>query len=130
MLDYGGGALLQAPLCPPDAIARGGIIVTGQLAANVHDVWAKKRVEDGWRHGATRNDQLKTNPSLVPYDELPDSEKDYDRVMVEQVIRAAVALGYRIDALDSAGRAGGGRPAGHWLARLRGGFSNRETTQT
>jgi RyR domain len=102
-----------------------------QLAANVHDVWARKRVEDGWRHGASRNDQIKTHPSLVPYDELPDSEKDYDRVMVEQVIRAAVALGYRIDALDPAGRAGRGRPpAGHWLARLRGGFSNRETTQT
>jgi len=89
-----------------------------QLAANVHEVWARKRVEDGWRHGTSRNDQIKTHPSLVPYD-------------VEQVIRAAVALGYRIDTLDAAGPAGRGRPAvGHWLARLRGGFSNRDTTQT
>ena len=36
------------------------------------------------------------HPSLVLYDELPDSKKDYDRVMVEQAIKAAVALGYRI----------------------------------
>ena len=45
-----------------------------------------------WQHGPARNDQIKAHPSLVPYDELPDSEKDYDRVMVEQVIRAVVAL--------------------------------------
>ena len=102
-----------------------------KLAANVHDVWAKKRVEDGWRHGTSRNDQIKTHPSLVPYDELPESEKDYDRVMVEQVIMAAVALGYRIEALAGTGTAGRGRPSvAHWLARLRGGFSNRDTTQT
>jgi RyR domain-containing protein len=52
----------------------------------------KKRVEDGWQHGPARNDQIKAHPSLVPYDELPDSEKDYDRVMVEQVIRAVDRL--------------------------------------
>lgn len=46
-----------------------------------------------------RNDQINAHPSLAPYDELPDSEKDYDRVMVEQVIRAVVALGYSIEAL-------------------------------
>jgi hypothetical protein len=63
---------------------------------------------------------------------LPDSEKDYDRVMIEQVIKAAVALGYRIDALHAPADAiGAGRSAvGHWLARLRVGFSNRDTTQT
>ena len=69
-----------------------------QLAAHAHDVWAKKRMEDGWQHGPARNDQIKAHPSLVPYDELPDSEKDYDRVMVDQVIKVAVALDYRIDA--------------------------------
>ena len=102
-----------------------------QLAAHAHDVWAKKRMEDGWQHGPARNDQIKAHPSLVPYDELPDSEKDYDRVMVEQVIKAAVALGYRIDALHApADATGAGRSAvGHWLARLRAGFSNRDTTQ-
>jgi ryanodine receptor 2 len=68
-----------------------------QLSANAHDVWAKKRIEDGWQYGPSRNDNAKTHPCLVPYNQLPESEKDYDRVMVEQVIRAAVALGYRIE---------------------------------
>ena len=89
-------------------------------------------MEDGWQHGPACNDQIKAHPSLVPYDELPDCEKDYDRVMVEQVIKAAVALGYRIDALHApADATGAGRSAaGHWLARLRAGFSNKDTTET
>jgi RyR domain len=68
-----------------------------KLAANAHEVWAEKRVEDGWRYGGSRNDEDKTHPCLVPYDALPESEKEYDRVLVEQVLRAVVALGYRID---------------------------------
>jgi hypothetical protein len=67
------------------------------LAKNTHDVWAQKRLADGWRHGPNRNDDAKTHPCLVPYSELPESEKDYDRIVVEQVIRAAIALGYRIE---------------------------------
>ena len=66
------------------------------LAANAHDVWSKKRMDDGWRHGPTRDDASKTHPCLVPYADLPESERDYDRVMVAEVVRAAVALGYSI----------------------------------
>jgi len=68
-----------------------------RLAANVHEVWARKRLDDGWRLGPSRNDNAKTHPCLVPYDNLPESEKDYDRIMVDQVIRAAIALGYHIE---------------------------------
>jgi len=67
------------------------------LSANAHEVWAAKRIEDGWVWGDKRDDSAKTHPCLVPYAQLPESEKGYDRVMVEQVIRAAVALGYRIE---------------------------------
>jgi RyR domain len=67
------------------------------LAANVHDVWGAKRIADGWVYGPNRDDAKKTHPGLVPYAELSEGEKDYDRVMVEQVIRAALVLGYRIE---------------------------------
>jgi ryanodine receptor 2 len=68
-----------------------------RLAANAHEVWAKKRMDDGWQYGHLRNDDTKTHPCLVPYDQLPESEKDYDRTMVEQMIKAAIALGFRIE---------------------------------
>jgi ryanodine receptor 2 len=79
------------------ALTDGQVALVETLAAHVHDVWAAQRIADGWRFGRTRDDISKSHPCLVPYDELPESEKTYDRVMVEQVIKAAVALGYRID---------------------------------
>ena len=50
-----------------------------RLATNNHDHWALKRIDEGWRFGPDRNDKTKTHPDLVPYEELPDSEKEYDR---------------------------------------------------
>ncbi len=67
-----------------------------RLAANAHDIWATHRLADGWTWGPARNDVLKQNPCLVPYDELPESEKEYDRAMVDETLKAIVALGYRV----------------------------------
>ena len=68
-----------------------------RLAANTHDVWAATRLADGWQWGATRSDERKEHPCLVAYDDLPESEKAYDRVLVEQVIKAVIASGYRFE---------------------------------
>ena len=67
------------------------------LSQNAHDVWAQKRMAEGGSYGLERNDNKKTHPCLVPYDRLPESEKDYDRAMVDAVIRSALKLGYRIE---------------------------------
>ena len=67
-----------------------------RLAENAHDVWARQRLAEGWRRGPKRDDQRKEHPCLVPYSELPESEKDYDRSAVQQTLKAMVALGYRI----------------------------------
>ena len=68
-----------------------------RLARNTHDVWGQQRMADGWRYGPSRNDERKEHPGLVPYEDLSESEKDYDRVVAEQVIKAILALGYRIE---------------------------------
>jgi len=67
-----------------------------QLTENVHEIWAAKRMADGWTVGAKRNDDKKQHPCLVPYDDLPESEKAYDREIVDQTIKAMLALGYKI----------------------------------
>ncbi len=41
-------------------------------------------------------DFLKEHPCLVPYEELPESEKEYDRNAALQTLKAIVALGYGI----------------------------------
>ena len=70
--------------------------LTERLAENVHDVWAQGRMNDGWSYGPIRNDENKTHPCLVFYEELPDSEKEYDRHTAQNTLKAILALGFRI----------------------------------
>ena len=67
-----------------------------QIAENVHDVWAKSRMDEGWTYGSERNDEKKTHPCLVPYNQLPEIEKDYDRNTAINSIKLVIKLGYRI----------------------------------
>lgn len=68
-----------------------------KLAENVHDVWAIGRLSEGWTYGEKRDDAKKQTPCLVPYGELPESEKEYDRNTALSTIKAILALGYRIE---------------------------------
>jgi hypothetical protein len=72
-----------------------------RLAEHNHDVWARQRVVDGWRLGPARNDELKEHPSLVPFAELPESEKNYDRVLASETLKLILLLGYRVVPGDS-----------------------------
>ena len=47
-----------------------------QIAKNVHEEWSKGRMEEGWTYGKERNDVLKQHPCLIPYEELPEVEKN------------------------------------------------------
>jgi hypothetical protein len=67
-----------------------------RLAENAHDHWARQRMAEGWTYGPHRDDQRKRHPCLVPYEELPESEKEYDRSAVIETLKAILALGYRI----------------------------------
>lgn len=68
-----------------------------QLAENAHDHWAARRMSEGWVWGPVRDDAAKTHPDLVPYAELSEDEKEYDRQTVVETLKAILALGYRID---------------------------------
>ena len=68
-----------------------------RLAEHNHDVWARQRLADGWKLGSQRNDEKKLHPCLVPYGELPESEKEYDRQTAREVLKAVLALGYRLE---------------------------------
>jgi len=74
--------------------------LTERLAENAHDLWARGRFSQGWTYGPRRDDQAKTHPGLLPYYELPDSEKEYDRQTALGTLKAILALGYRIERDD------------------------------
>ena len=62
--------------------------LTELLAKNAHDIWARQRLAEGWRHGPQRDDARKEHPSLVPYEELSESEKEYDRSVALQIVKS------------------------------------------
>ena len=66
------------------------------IAENAHDVWAEARIREGWIYGRERDDKNKKHPDLVPYTALPDSEKEYDRIMAFNTIKLVTKLGYDI----------------------------------
>jgi hypothetical protein len=70
--------------------------LTERLAENTHDIWARGRMAEGWTYGPERNDVAKTHPDLIPYDQLPESEKEFDRRTAMETLKAIVALGYKI----------------------------------
>lgn len=76
---------------PPDVAA-----LIEVMARNVHEVWAETRLKQGWTHGERRDDVLKTHPCLVPYDELPEEEKDYDRYTALSTLKLITKLGFSL----------------------------------
>ncbi len=66
------------------------------MAKNVHEVWAQGRIEQGWTYGEERNDALKQHPCLVPYEDLPESEKEYDRNTAVSTLKLILKLGFTI----------------------------------
>lgn len=87
----------------PQPVALDGVELPGELkeltelmARNVHEVWAATRIAQGWTYGPERNDARKHHPCLVPYDELPESEREYDRNTSVETLKLILSLGFEI----------------------------------
>lgn len=66
------------------------------LAKNTHEVWAATRIRDGWTLGEVRDDAKKQHPCLIPYEELTETEREYDRNTSQETLRVIMKLGYKI----------------------------------
>lgn len=76
------------------------IALSERIAKNTHEVWAAGRIADGWSYGPVRDDVQKKHPCLVPYEELSEEEKDYDRATSLETLKLVVKLGYTIGRRD------------------------------
>ncbi|HZG52389.1 MAG TPA: TRAFs-binding domain-containing protein [Pyrinomonadaceae bacterium] len=85
--------------------------LTELLAKNTHEIWARQRVSERWRYGAQRDDERREHPGLVPYDELSEVEKQYDRNTALETLKTIISLGYRIAPPARPDHAGGATPA-------------------
>jgi class 3 adenylate cyclase len=84
-------------------LPNGIIRLTEQLASNAHENWAAQRIKDGWKYGPSRDDVRKEHPGLVPYEELPESEREYDRRTAMETVRAIISLGFKLEREDDTG---------------------------
>ena len=72
-----------------------------QLAHNVHENWATNRINEGWTFGNVRNDELMQHPCLIPYNELPESEKEYDRNTAVETLKTILTMGWKIEKTEN-----------------------------
>lgn len=70
--------------------------LTERLARNTHENWSRLRIQQGWTWGPRRDDDKKEHPNLVPYEELAEADKDYDRRTATEALKTVLALGYTI----------------------------------
>ncbi len=70
--------------------------LTERLAENTHDVWARRKLADGWTWGPTTDAATKKHPDLVAYGQLPEDKKEYDRDAAVETIKLILSLGYTI----------------------------------
>ncbi len=67
-----------------------------EMAKNVHEVWAQNRINEGWIYGPVRDDEKRQHPCLVAYEDLPESEKEYDRATSQETLKLILKLGFSI----------------------------------
>lgn len=72
------------------------ILLAEEIAKNVHEVWAEGRMKDGWRYGEKRNDVGKLHPCLMPYEELTEKEREFDRNTSQETLKMIIKLGFKI----------------------------------
>ncbi len=89
---------IPAPIDTSDVIVDGEILALAEvLAENTHEVWAQGRMSEGWVYGEKTDPERKTHCQLVPYDELSESEKDYDRRTSLEALKVLLKLGFSIE---------------------------------
>ena len=67
-----------------------------ELAKNAHEVWSEGRMKEGWTYGEERDDAKKHHPCLVPYEDLTETEKEYDRNTSQETLKLIMKLGFKI----------------------------------
>ncbi|HYL40208.1 MAG TPA: RyR domain-containing protein, partial [Candidatus Binatus sp.] len=78
------------------------------LSEREHERWLRRKLKTGWRYGEPRDDARKLHPSIRPWAELPEEERDKDRAQVVGLPRIVEAAGLSMARLDM-GRIGAER---------------------
>jgi hypothetical protein len=67
-----------------------------RLAKAEHERWTRQRRKAGWRYAKVRDDTRKRHPLLVPWEKLPDGERDKDLDAVRNIPAVLAAVGLHV----------------------------------
>jgi ryanodine receptor 2 len=83
--------------------------LTEFLAEQTHEIWAANRMAEGWTYGPRRDDKLKQTPDMIPYTQLSEGERDYDRKISAHTLKLILAQGYKLSPPEKRSRAFAGQ---------------------
>ena len=92
VLGVGGLALSDDPTKPAASLPTD----IEPMAAAEHNGWMAQKAQSGWVWAATRDDAAKRHPSMLPFEQLTDREKEKDRNSVRHFPEFAARAGFRI----------------------------------
>lgn len=91
-----GYALVPAPLADPDDVLTFSEAEIEELARGEHERWSSDLRREGWKRGKTNDPERRLHPSLVPWEELGEDERDKDREPVRALPRMLALVGFEL----------------------------------
>jgi voltage-gated potassium channel Kch len=73
-----------------------------RLARMEHDRWRNERCRAGWAHGKVRDDARKLHPSLVPWEQLTELDRDRNLRAIKQIPTLVARAGFVIASVTPA----------------------------
>jgi hypothetical protein len=75
-----------------------------ELAKSEHQRWYDSKFKIGWRQGDPRDDVKRLHPSMLPWEEISESEREKDRMMVREIPDIVAAAGMTLARCDGKSR--------------------------
>ena len=67
------------------------------MARLEHEHWCREKTAAGWKYGPEKDSKGKTNPSILPWDELPENDKEKNKEFVRGLPRLLARAGFQIE---------------------------------
>jgi len=67
------------------------------MARMEHEHWCREKKAAGWKFGLERDPEKKTNPCLLPWEELPEGEKEKNRKTIRDLPGLLARAGFQIE---------------------------------
>ena len=74
-----------------------------KMARLEHELWCQAKESDGWTYGEQRDENKRTHPDLVSWDNLPEGEREKNLTVVRQIPALLARIGFQIDRLADPG---------------------------